>query len=157
GSISRTGFQTDMAISGDGFFVLRDPATNVEFATRAGDFRLDSNGYLTNNIGLHVQGYSDSGLATIGDIKVDRTGRPAAADPTATFVSFSTSPEGLIKVRLSDGSEYTRGQILLQRFTDPQGLTKEGLNLYSGLGAAGPLGGATSPASAAPGSNGLGR
>ena len=36
------------------------------------------------------------------------------------------------------------------------GLTKEGLNLYSGIAAAGPLGG-TSPTAAAPGTNGLGR
>jgi len=31
----------------------------------------------------------------------------------------------VIKVRLSDGSEYTRGQVLLQRFSDPQALTKK--------------------------------
>ena len=82
--------------------------------------------------------------------------RPAASDPLATFVSFSIDTEGVIKVRLSDGSEYTRGQVLLQRFSDPQALTNEGLNLYSGIAAAGPLGGAT-PAPAAPGTNGLGR
>ena len=157
GSLARTGFQTDLAVSGDGFFIVRDPTSNVEFSTRAGDYRLDSNGYLTNNIGLHVQGFSDAGLSTRGDIKIDDTGRPTTADPNATFLSFSISPEGLVKVRLSDGSEYNRGQILLQRFTDPQGLTKEGLNLYSGIAAAGPLGGAASPTPAAPGTNGLGR
>jgi flagellar hook protein FlgE len=59
-------------------------------------------------------------------------------------------------VRLTDNSEYTRGQILLQRFNDPQALMKEGQNLYSGLGAAGPLGGSSSPTPAAPLTNGLG-
>jgi flagellar hook protein FlgE len=157
GSLARTGFLTDLAVSGDGFFIVRDPVSQTDFATRAGDFRLDANGYLTNNVGLHVQGFSDSALSTRGDIKVDDTGRPATADPNATFVSFSISSEGMVKVRLSDGSEYTRGQILLQRFSDPQALTKEGLNLFSGIGAAGPLGGATAPTSAAPGSNGLGK
>ena len=38
-----------------------------------------------------------------------------------------------------------------------QGLMKEGNNLYSGLGAAGPLGGAASPTPAPPGTNGLGQ
>ena len=63
----------------------------------------------------------------------------------------------MVKVRLSDGSEYTRGQVLLQRFSDPQALQKEGLNLYSGIGSAGPLGGGTAPLAEAPGTNGLGR
>jgi flagellar hook protein FlgE len=57
-------------------------------------------------------------------------------------------------VTLADS--HVRGQILLQRFQSPQALVKEGNNLYSGLIAAGPLGGAT-PIPAAPGAaNGLG-
>ncbi len=157
GGLIGTGVQTDLGVSGEGFFIVRDPVNAAEFATRAGNFRLDANGYLTNDIGLHVQGFSDGTLSARGDIKIDATGRPAAADPTATFSSFTIDREGVIKVRLSDGSEYTRGQILMQRFSDPQALIKEGLNLYSGIGAAGPLGGAAAPTPAAPGTNGLGR
>src|SRR2546421_1984812 len=157
GAVTRTGYQTDVAIDGEGFFIVRDPVTSTQFATRAGDFRLDTNGFLTNDTGQHVQGFSDGALATIGDVKIDDTGRPATADPAATFVAFSISPEGVIKIRLSDSTEYTRGQILLQRFSDPQALTKEGVNLYSGIAAAGPLGGASSPTPAAPETNGLGR
>src|SRR6185436_7773788 len=59
GGLVGTGVQTDLAVSGDGFFIVRDPINGVEFATRAGAFRLDSNGYLINDIGLHVQGFSD--------------------------------------------------------------------------------------------------
>jgi flagellar hook protein FlgE len=44
----------------------------------------------------------------------------------------------------------------MQNFTNLQGLTKEGNNLYSGIASAGPLGGATSPQAAAAGTNGLG-
>jgi flagellar hook protein FlgE len=152
GALARTGYQTDLAVDGEGFFVVRDPVTATQYVTRAGDFRLDANGYLTSDAGLHVQGYSDGALATVGDVKIDDTGRPATSDPAATFVSFSISPEGLIKVRLSDATEYTRGQILMQRFSDPQALMKEGLNLYSGMASAGPL-----AAPSAPQSNGLGR
>src|SRR6185295_8198193 len=112
GGLVGTGVQTDLGISGDGFFIVRDAVNGAEFATRAGTFRLDSNGYLTNDIGLHVQGFSDGALATQGDIQIDATGRPAGSDPTATFSSFTIDREGVIKVRLSDGSEYTRGQIL---------------------------------------------
>src|SRR4051794_37791997 len=47
GPLAGTGFPTDMAVDGEGFFTVRDPVTGNQFATRAGDFRLDSNGYLT--------------------------------------------------------------------------------------------------------------
>jgi flagellar hook protein FlgE len=156
GGVNRTGLQTDLAISGDGFFIVRDSVSNVDYATRAGDFRLDQNGFLVTNRGFRVQGFSNPGLSTRGDIQIDGTGRPATSDPNATVIGFSIDPEGKINVRLSDGTEYARGQVLLQIFRDPQALLKEGNNLYSGIGAAGPLGGAT-PQSETPGTNGLGR
>src|ERR1051326_8896384 len=99
GALTNTGYQTDLAVQGEGFFVVRDPVTGADFATRAGDFRVDSNGYLTTNSGLHVQGFSDGSLSAVGDIKIDATGRPATSDPDATFASFTISPEGYIKIR----------------------------------------------------------
>src|SRR5579862_8812927 len=36
GSLTSTGVQTDLAISGNGFFVVKDTVTNQEYATRAG-------------------------------------------------------------------------------------------------------------------------
>ncbi len=153
GALSQTGVQTDLAVSGEGFFVVVDSLTNQTFATRCGAFSLDSNGYMVTDSGLRVQGYTDSGLTTIGDLQIDATQRPTTSDPTATMTSYSISQDGKINVCLSDGTEYTRGQVLLQNFLNPQALTKEGGNLYSGLTAAGPI--ATDPAS--PGSNGLGK
>ncbi len=54
-------------------------------------------------------------------------------------------------VELADGTQFTRGQALLQNFTSPTQLMNVGNNLYSGLTAAGPL-----AAPVAPNSNGLG-
>jgi flagellar hook protein FlgE len=156
GALVRTGAQTDLMVTGDGFFVVRDPVSDFQYVTRAGNFRLDANGYLVTDSGMRVQGFSDPALATRGDILVDATGRPATSDPAAVMTSWSISHEGDIKIKLSDGSEYVRGQVLLQRFSDPQALTKEGQNLFSGIGSAGPLGGAA-PTAAAPGTSGLGR
>jgi flagellar hook protein FlgE len=157
GALTRTGVQTDLGISGEGFFVVKDTLSGVEYATRAGDFRLDENGYLITNKSMRVQGYSDAALTTQGDLLIDGTGRPVTSDPLATVVGFNIDAEGKINVRLSDGSEFVRGQVLLQRFSDPSALQKEGDNLFSGISAAGPLGGASSPTPAAPGTNGLGR
>ena len=156
GTLARTGLATDLAVAGNGFFVVRDPVNDETYVTRAGDFRVDENGYLINNVGFRVQGYSDSALTTIGDIRIDTIGMPATSDPAATIVNFAIDREGKVNVNLSDGSQFVRGQVLLQNFADPQGLMKQGNNLYSGIGAAGPLGGATNPAPAPPGSNGLG-
>jgi flagellar hook protein FlgE len=147
GSISRTGFETDLAISGEGYFVVKNPQTGTEYATRAGDFRLDSNGYLVTSTGLRVQGYSDGGT-TMGDIKIDCTG---ATDPTAKMESFTIDKSGVVTVKPEGEDSFTRGQVLLQRFSDEQALMKEGDNLYSGLSLAGPL-----SQSSAPNTSGLG-
>jgi len=56
GSLQTTGNQTDLAISGDGFFVVSDGDRN--FYTRAGTFGLDKDGTLVNpGNGLKVQGW----------------------------------------------------------------------------------------------------
>ena len=157
GGPTRTGFATDLMLTGEGFFVVKDSVSGAEFVTRSGDFRIDTNGLITTNTGLHVQGYSDSALTTVGDVVVNGADRPLTSDPAAVMTSYSIDTEGRVKVKLSDGSEYVRGQILLQKFLDPQALVKEGANLYSGIGAAGPLGTATAPQAAAAGTNGLGR
>ncbi len=157
GALARTGVLTDMSVSGEGYFMVKDALNGEEFATRAGDFRLDDNGYIVTNKGLRVQGFNDSSLAARGDLQVDGTGRPATSSATASVSGFNVDAEGKINVRLSDGTEFVRGQVLLQNFRDPQALLKEGDNLYSSLSAAGPLGGSAAPQSEAPGTNGLGR
>ncbi|HOV07826.1 MAG TPA: flagellar hook protein FlgE [Spirochaetota bacterium] len=56
GSLQTTGNQTDVAISGDGFFILADG--DKRFYTRAGTFGLDRDGNLVNPAnGLKVQGW----------------------------------------------------------------------------------------------------
>ena len=163
GAVSRTGVLTDLAISGDGFFIVRDPVTGSQYATRSGDFRLDESGFLITNRGFRVQGFTDAvaaqaGLQTYGDIQINKGTPPVLTppvDPAATITSYSINREGVVTVRLSDNSQYIRGQVLLQGFLDPQGLMKEGGNLYSGMANAGPVGAGGAPVS--PGTNGLGR
>ncbi|MCC6233754.1 MAG: flagellar hook-basal body complex protein [Verrucomicrobiales bacterium] len=156
GAVARTGVKTDLAVSGEGYFVVRDPVSGTPMVTRAGDFRVDDDGYIVNNSGLRLQGYSDAALGVVGDIKIDLEGKPAGVADTVTMSDWAIDREGKINVSLSDGSQFVRGQILLQKFSDPQGLVKEGNNLYSGISAAGPLGGADSPTPGRPTLAGLG-
>jgi flagellar hook protein FlgE len=149
GSITSTGVPTDMAINGNGFFLVNDPASGQQYATRDGTFSTDSSGYLITSTGMRVQGYTDGSLTTTGDIKIDNSGAPAGDLSPVSSYSFDNT--GKLKVLLADGTQFTRGQILLQNFTSPSQLLKIGNNLYSGLAGAGPL---TAPL--APSSNGLG-
>jgi flagellar hook protein FlgE len=192
GSLSSTGKDTDLGISGSGFFSVKDVLNNRDFVTRAGDFRVDSQGFLVTQQGYRVQGLADGAVAytatsvggvltytptvtnaaTVGDIQLNVTlglgsgltnstgGAFTNAQVVAgapTLRSFSIDQYGNAVAFMSDGTSFTRGQVLLQDFHDPAALTKEGNNLYSGFAAAGPIGSASlTAANNAPGTNGLG-
>lgn len=69
GSFQNTGKKTDLAIQGDGFFVLSDSQGN--YFSRAGNFTLDSSGFLVNpSSGLKLQGWSAK-IGTNGQRYVD--------------------------------------------------------------------------------------
>src|SRR5579863_888178 len=55
GSPNSTGVDTDVALQGDGFFVVSDGAS--QYLTRAGNFSTDQNGNLITSSGLSVMGY----------------------------------------------------------------------------------------------------
>ena len=59
GSMQPTGRSTDLALQGNGFFVVKGSfaGTDGQFFTRDGGFHLDANGTLVNSSGLVVQGY----------------------------------------------------------------------------------------------------
>ena len=73
GSLTSTGTVTNLGISGNGYFIVKDPASGATYATRDGQFTFDSSGYLVNQLGYRVQGLTggSSGTApgTLGDIQ----------------------------------------------------------------------------------------
>ncbi len=58
GSVQNTGVNTNVAITGNGFFVVQNGSNT--YYTRAGDFTQDSNGYLVTPDGYQVMGYAAS-------------------------------------------------------------------------------------------------
>ena len=79
-------------------------------------------------------------------------------DVKPTLRSFTVDQTGNVVIGLSNGDTVNRGRVLLQNFNDLNGLTKAGNNLFTGLGAAGPIGGVSiSGTGNSPGTNGLGR
>jgi len=130
GSLEPTGNSTDLAISGSGFFQVRDggvAGTDFYF-TRVGAFRFDADGYLTNSEKLLVQGYNVSGGAVADpppaapiNIQVDST----------THRNVSIADGGIITgVNIAKGTTEELFQVSLFNFNNLQGLTKMGDGLY---------------------------
>ena len=65
GAIARTERSTDLAINGNGFFVVKDDKHGATY-TRDGSFRFDKDGWMTNLKGARVQAYGALADGTIG-------------------------------------------------------------------------------------------
>ena len=56
GTIQITNSNSDLAIAGNGFFRVKNPQTGQNYVTRAGNFRVDADGYMVTQQGYRVQG-----------------------------------------------------------------------------------------------------
>lgn len=79
GTFETTSSSTDVAIEGEGFFLLREATDETTYYSRAGAFRFNEEGYLVNPEGLRVQGkqFDAAGNLVAGDpddIRVVNTG-----------------------------------------------------------------------------------
>lgn len=77
GGFESSSSSTDLAIQGNGFFIVSDPTDATQLYTRNGSFSFDDEGYLVNADGYRVQGssYNADGLlvgGNLGDIQVDQ-------------------------------------------------------------------------------------
>ncbi len=91
GALVTTGNPTDMALSGDGLFVVNGSVNGQQgqFYTRAGQFQTNSDGYLVNPDGLHLQGYTADANGVmgtqLGDLRVDGMTLPATPTSNVTL------------------------------------------------------------------------
>lgn len=69
GNISSTDSSLDMAIDGQGFFILNNNGSQTY--TRAGQFGVDKNGYIVSNLGGRLQGYPAIEGGNVGGILSD--------------------------------------------------------------------------------------
>ncbi|WP_299343837.1 flagellar basal-body rod protein FlgF [uncultured Maritalea sp.] len=107
GSIELTGNELDMAIQGDGFFVVQTPAG--EMYTRNGSFQLNQRGELVTSEGFNV--LADGGFLTFAP---EETGIVVTKDGR---VSTSQGDKGILRIA---------------EFEDPQSLKREGDTMFSG-------------------------
>lgn len=91
GDVTRTGRGLDLAISGSGFFVLKDSNGQTSY-TRAGMFQRDASNYLTTASGTRLQGYTTNEAGelqsgVVGDIQVKAGSLPAKPSDSLEFVA----------------------------------------------------------------------
>jgi len=85
GSFESTSESTDLAIGGEGFFIVKSPDNDQLFYTRAGQFRFDKEGYLTTPTGYILQGRQiDRSTNTPVGVSTDVIISPEPSQPKAT-------------------------------------------------------------------------
>lgn len=100
GSVQTTDKNTDVAINGDGFFMVSDDDGLTNYLTRSGDFKLDAYGNFVNNAGFVVQGWN----INWDDQTIDssRTPQNIFIDP-GMHIPAAKSTEVAIKANLNSG------------------------------------------------------
>ncbi|MDR2761744.1 MAG: flagellar basal-body rod protein FlgG [Planctomycetaceae bacterium] len=134
GSLSETGRDLDVAITGEGFLQTRDPLTGEIFYTRAGNLSVNANGFLV-----------------VGSSQTGRLLEPEIAVP-AGVQKVQISDDGAVYV-VQDGNVDVLqfiNRLQLATFINPEGLLRAGENMYRVTEASG------APVINDPGRNGVG-
>ncbi len=118
GTVTSTGVATNLAISGDGYFIVKanaGSASSPSFGgqtayTRRGDFAPDANGYLVNGAGF----YLFAGPSSSAPVQV--------AIGTDAPASLAVSPAGVLTATNADGTTKSLGTMTLAQFDGPENL-----------------------------------
>lgn len=91
GGIERTDAATDLAVSGNGFFVVSEAENTPAFYTRSGGFSVQTDGTLANEAGLFLRAarISDDGSVAVGGLNdletVNINAIPGLAEATSSL------------------------------------------------------------------------
>ena len=127
----------DLQLEGDGMFVLATeivyndgtPASGVNLGdtnitySRAGNFYLDNDGFIVNANGEYLLGRTDTDGDGATDNVYGRIQLPSTAD------SFSIQGNGIVNY-IENGETLQAGQIMLAKFSNNEGLSKVGANMF---------------------------
>jgi flagellar hook protein FlgE len=136
GALMQTGSASNVAVSGNGFFVVADPAAaGQQYFTRAGDFVLDVDAatnqtYLITSEGRRLQGV----MTAPGDPVPDLTGADVGTLEDVVLpentTAYSVALDGTLYVSVDGGPLQSSGRLALANFDNPAGLLAIGSNLY---------------------------
>ena len=108
GNVDATEKATDLAISGDGYFVLK--GSDGESFTRDGSFHFDKEGYLVTNDNQRIQGYAadEKGhvINKVGDVRFPRVLTPAKST-TKVRMELNLDSRGDITKKFNEADPYS--------------------------------------------------
>lgn len=84
GAFESTSNMLDVAISGDGFYMVNDPGAGATFYSRAGQFNVDKDGYIVNPEQLRLQGYMANSSGVLQNTVTDLVVSNATIPPNDT-------------------------------------------------------------------------
>jgi flagellar hook protein FlgE len=130
GAVQTTGNPLDVAIQGDGFFQIgvgtpTGPASAIPptMYTRAGNFTVNSDGYLTTQEGAYVLGYAQPTTPASTEVAIQI---PAGASGIAVDQSG-----GVSYIDPATRTRVTRYRLTLATFSNAAGLERKGGNVWT--------------------------
>ena len=132
GALEETGQVLDLAIEGEGMFIVGKAGNNLEtnaFFTRDGSFQLDEAGFISSSEGLRLKSL------TMADIEVPKT---ITEDGDILFLSsLSIDETGSVNAKYGEGISRVLAQIGIAQFPDISQLQENGSNLFRSTNASG--------------------
>ncbi len=125
GTLVETGVATNLAISGNGYFVVQNPTSSAVSATRDGTFSLNSAGALINQQGDQVLDAKGAAVSILNC--VNSTGTAITA---ANLSSVTIGTNGTVTAYDSLGTAYTGQQVGLLTVANQSKLLNQGNNLF---------------------------
>jgi flagellar hook protein FlgE len=125
GNAMQTGNWSDVMLQGGGYFNVKDTSGGLYY-TRDGAFRIDANGFLTDQHGYQVIGSDGNPITMETDPK------------NPTHSSYSIDKFGVVNGALMAGGSQVLGTLKVTNFPNQDGLIRMGQNLYTPGPTAGP-------------------
>lgn len=144
GTLEATDKTLDMAIAGEGFFVVQgDAPQQATTYTRNGAFQVRADRHVVDTIGSTLQllpvdaagNVTSTALADAVDFVLP-LGAPS--DPTIAIANVSVGIDGLVTATYADGSSQMLGKVAMASFTAQEGLRPIGDGHWQSTGDSGP-------------------
>jgi flagellar hook protein FlgE len=131
GVLQYTSSTTDLAIDGDGFFIVQDAEGN-SFLTRAGSFVPDSEGRLINSAGYYLSGYSYANGTP--SVVVNGYNGLEPVIITSNELSATPSTEGIFQSNLPNAAPIVTGTLPSANALASEYTEKSSMVVYDNLG-----------------------
>lgn len=130
GTIAPSDSPLDLALQGDGFFVLQGTG-GEHLYTRNGQFGFNANGELVASNGMRVLGHNVDRSFQLDDTRLEPVRLPRdPASTGATWTRLSVGDDGVVRGAFTDGVLRDLGQLTVAEFANPAGLAEQGNNTY---------------------------